>query len=333
MDQDGKFIDPVESDGEVRIAVIVNNPAEMQVEVALAYLFALIERSITIAHLKDQDDLSNIDAEAAKADDRAGREFLARIRYGWREAAAALSLKAEGAGLRLSVRYQRDPFPGRGEVVRRMASLRAAYNKFEIVRTAIDKMVSMVGGSYPQMRLLGGGADKAREFAQSQFALLGLRQFQNQVTRDAEVCGNGYLVLGEVGVPAPRCVRPESVEISGNKFYEVTDAGKHQLKNVLHLTGIDQIDSPYGLSVLEPVVYAVDMVKLFSSTKEFAQRVLQESNDASQLEWAEQNIRLADRQFAGIEETLALLLNFHQDRLPEARNGLYFQGQDLIHDA
>lgn len=332
IDGEGNFVDPRSEGAEVRLAVVVNHPAEVQVESALGFLFELIERGKAVEAAKVEDDLSQIDIQAEASDKRADAEFLDRMRFGWQEAARRAAQLASEAGLYLRVRYQRDVFTDRDELVRRVPALRAAYNRLDSVRRAVDNLVSMVGGGHPQIRF-PGASTQMREVLQSNIAVLGLRQFQNQALRDAEVCGNGYLVIGQGREVAPRCLRPEEVEIIGDdEFIEWSDGERRPLAKVLHLRGLDQLDSPYGMSALEPYLFAVEQVRIFDQSRRLYERALEEEAAPAQIrEEAPAMIELSRRSTDAVEARLTQLLGHSRDRLPAAKKDLYFPGQEEIH--
>jgi hypothetical protein len=329
IDDQGGFVDPTKEGHEVRFALVVNQPAEVQAESALAFCFQLVERQIVVARAIERDEISEIDRLTSEADRGADQEFADVVRYGWQEAAAAVARKANDAGLSLKVRYQRDPFSSRDELARRMPALRAVYDEIDSARRAIDNTVSMVGGSHPHVRL-SRASGRARDVAQSTLAVLAMRQFQNQVTRDAEVCGNGYMVTSEEVDISPRCLRPEAVEIvAPGRFVEIRGSQRLPVDGVLHLRGLDQLDSPYGISVLESILFALEQVRTFKEAKGAAEHLLSSPKAGpDHRQWAQSTIALADRTLAGVETRLSQLLGFSRDHLPEARPDLYFKGQE-----
>lgn len=332
FDDQGGFLDPRREDGEVRFAVVVNHPTEAQVEVALGFLFELIERGTVVEKAKSSGDLTRIDLEAEAGDGRADAEFRDRMRFGWQEAAKRVAQLAGEAGHRLRIRYQRDVFASREEIVMRTPVLRRAYNELDSVRRAIDNTVSLVGGGHPHVRLPGAPA-QARELVQAHLAIFGLRQFQNQTTRDAEVCGNGYALLSGSADIAPRCLRPENVVITSKGVYEEVVGGHRKpLEHVLHLRGLEQIDSRYGMSVLEPYLFAVHEVNIFRESKRLEEVVRKRDDIPEEVKLqAPQMIALAERRLAAIEERLTRLLGFTRDSLPQAKTDLYFPGQEDMH--
>ena len=331
IDGEGHFLDPNEEGREVRFALVVNHPAEVQVESGLGFLFQLVERRRVVEEVQAQGDLSEIDRLTSEADQKADREFIDAARFGWREAASAVARKARESGRILRVRYQRDPFSSRQELAHRMPALRQAYNEIDAARRAIDNTVSMVGGSHPHIRFAGAPA-RARDFAQSNLTVLALRQFQNQTTRDAEVCGNGYMLFTEGADLSPRCLRPETVEIDASgQYFEIADDIRRPVHGILHLRGLDQIDSSYGISVLESVLFALDQVRIFKESKAAAEKILTSPKaKAEHREWAQKTIALADRTLTATDERLSQLLGFPRDNLPNAKPDLYFLGQENL---
>ena len=328
FDVDDEFLDPRREGGEVRFAVVVNHTTEVQVEVVLGFLFELVERGRVVEAAQRRGDVTQIDLEAQEGDKRAGEELLDRMRFGWREAAKRVAQLAAEEGLRLRLRYQRDVFHEREELVNRMPALRNVYNELDSVRRAVDNTVSMVGGSYPHLRFPGAPA-QARELVQAHLAIFGLRQFQNQSMRDAEVCGNGYMSFAAGAEVAPRCLRPEDVLVTeSGGFAELGPDGPLPLEGVLHLRGLEQIDSPYGMSVLEPHVFALTEARIARESRRLAELALARRDLPEEiLLEAPQKIEQADRWEAAIEERLTRILGFTRDSLPQAKSELYFPGQ------
>jgi hypothetical protein len=325
---DEEFLDPRRDGGEIRFAVVVNHTTEVQIEVVLGFLFELVERGKVVEAAQRSGDVTRIDLDAQEGDKRAGEELTDRMRFGWREAAKRVAQLAAEEGLRLRLSYQRDVFTRREELVNRAPALRRVYNELDSVRRAVDNMVSMVGGSYPHLRYPGAPA-QAREFAQAQLAIFGLRQFQNQTMRDAEVCGNGYMAFADGAEVAPRCLRPENVLITDSgSFAEVGPDGPLPLEGVIHLRGLEQIDSPYGMSVLEPHVFALNEARIARESRRLSEIALGRENLPEEfLLEAPKMIEQADRWEAAIEDRLTRILGFTRDSLPPAKSELYFPDQ------
>jgi len=177
------------------------------------------------------------------------------MRLGWRDAVRALDARARHAGIVLHVRHQLDPFPEREDLVRRMPALRETYNSIELAREFVDKVVSLIGGHDPRVSV-PGGPDEIRTFAQRRLLEMGLRHFTAQTVRDAEVLGNGYLVLPSSADQGPYNMRPESVEVLGDDRFGLRRNGviEEIRAPVIHGRGVEQFKSPYGFSVLEAVL-------------------------------------------------------------------------------
>jgi hypothetical protein len=214
VDENGDLGDEVAGGQEVRYALVANHAVEVQREAALLFLYELVFRQAVITRLRDAGSTEEIDVEVAAADRQARREFRDRIYAGWNEAARSIAQRALASGLPIVVRYEVDVLPSRTDVVRRVPHLRAAYNDIDLAREAVDKQVSMIGGSDPRVHapdLTQHEEDKI----QRHLASLGMRHWISQTTRDALVCGNGYLVTTTDIEPGLYSLRPEAVEILG----------------------------------------------------------------------------------------------------------------------
>jgi hypothetical protein len=160
-----------------------------------------------------------------------------------------------------------------------------------------------------------------------------MRQWISQVTRDAQVCGNGYLVTVSSPEPAVYALRPEDVEILGpNRFAVVRgDAREPVPGHVMHIPGIEQFESPYGISLLEPILAEYRTRQVFEEASSTASRILRSRPaDSEEGRWATQALALAERSFADSDERLGRLLSYPRDWLRDARDGLYFPGQERM---
>jgi hypothetical protein len=184
----------------------------------------------------------------------------------------------------------------------------------------------MLGGQPMGLR---GGPEEIRRWTQSHTALLGTRQFMNQAFRDADVTGNGYLEFGFAGLdPVLRCLRPEDVHISGETTFRLADE-ERDLGKVIHLRGLEQFDSPYGISPWEPLLYVLQRRRITEGAAEHMREAIRAPNLSERdRERAEQSLRAV----AGIEkdtkERLDKLLWFPRRRLREVREDIYFEGQE-----
>ncbi len=254
FDSNGEPLDDeISAAQEIFCAFIINQPIDVQREAALLFLYSLVFRQTALR--ASGADLTKPDLIAADAEERARKDFSDRIRGGWYEAARSLAARAHHDGIALTVRYQLDPFPAREDVVRRMPALRNTYNSLNQAREFIDKVVSMIGGRDPRVSA-PGESEETRAFVQRKLVELGFRHYMTQTLRDAEVLGNGYLVMPTDGDVTPYALRPEDVEVLPDGQFAVRGNGGGVLVRgeVTHVKGVEQFTSPYGFSVLEVVL-------------------------------------------------------------------------------
>jgi hypothetical protein len=334
VDDAGQFSDEATDGQEITYALVANHAVEVQRESALLFLYDLVFRQEAMRQMMQQTDAPKIqiDALVAGAVRQARNEFRDRIHGGWLQGARSIAQRAVAADLPLAVRYEVDVLPTRQDVVGRMPHLRAAYNDIAIARDAIDKQVSMIGGRDPRISAPGltqGDEDKV----QRHIASLGLRQWISQTTRDALVCGNGYMVTAAEAEPTLYALRPETVEILGpDKFAVLRDGTRQSVTDhVLAVRGIEQFKSPYGISLLEPVLGQYRIRRIFTEATALAQRILATlPTDSNEGRWATQTLELAKRSLADSDEQLSQLLWYPRDWLEDAREGLYFPGQEQM---
>lgn len=327
---DGTPRDPFEDGGEVRYAVIVNMPAPLQLEVGLVFLMQLLERQVVLSDIRERGEpVTAFATRVPDADARARSEIIDRLHYGWDVAAQAVRRKAAEVGIELRVRYETDVIPDRAALVRRLPSLRRLYNRIEVAREMVDKIVSMVGGQNPRLEMSGGSA-AMQTFLEERLAASNVRLYMNQTLRDAEVCGNGFFVSGEgPGEFQFRNLLPESVLVRPGRFEVQAPEGLEVVHgHVLHLRGIEQIESPYGVSLLEALLPNLVQSDVVANARAFAGRVLAESTNEMLRERARESLGFAEAMGEKIDETLGELLAFPRDHLPAPVSDLYFPGQE-----
>ncbi len=334
ISESGGFIDAVSSGEEVVYAVVCNHDVEVQRETAVLFLYDILFRQVAIADMRRPDGppIGEIDSLVAAADAASHQEFADRIRVGWQHATRAVAQRAIAAGLTLAVRYQVDVLPTRAEVVRRIPVLRRVYNEIASAREAVDNMVAMVGGRDPRITTVGVPV-AIEDKLQRHLSSLSIRQWITQTTRDAQVCGNGFLVISESPEPTLYNLKPEDVEIAENEEFRVIRNGVSQPVEgrVAHIKGIEQFESPYGMSILEPVLNHFQSVLVMADAVRTAEQ-FGTARDVPQYahHWAEQTRELAARMDAARSEFLSALLQYPRDQLPKAREGLYFPGQERM---
>jgi hypothetical protein len=331
---DGHFEDEIDVGNEVTYAIVANHAVEVQREAAILFLYGLVVRQVALRTFRDDDgaDVGNIDEVAALADRESKQQFRDAIRAGWSAATRRIAKQALAAELPLQVEYEVDVLPTREDVVRRIPLLRDAYNTIDIARDAVDKTVSLIGGRDPRISIPGlsqSDEDKIRR----QLSSMNLRLWISQTTRDAEVCGNGYAVTRTTPEPAMYNLRPEEVEIAGaERYFRIRDGRREPIDgHVLHVPGIEQFRSPYGISILEPVMAELRTRKVFEEASAFAHRVIEDhGQDSPYAERVRSTIALSQRGVAASDERLGKLLWYPRDWVPNAREGLYFPGQERM---
>jgi hypothetical protein len=328
--EDGVVELEVDEKHEVLYAFVVNQPVGVIRESAARALLNLVSRQGEVQQVMDnKKGVDELPARVAASD--AENADLA-----WDsppEVSATLSVLSERAveqNLRLQVAFRADPFPDAASLIRRLSALRHLYNSEELVRDAVDRTVSTIGARSPSIR---GGREDMRLFLQRQGTLQGMRQFTNQTVRDALVCGNGYLQLGARGLDSwMRCLRPEAARVRADGAVEELkgdDTVVFEPGEVVHLRGIEQVTSPYGISILEPLLS-------IPARRQIAAETL--AADSALPPGASQETRFRVAALAKVakqmeEETdaqLKLLLGFFPEALETASADLYFPGQEKL---
>ncbi len=329
--EEGDLAEDPRGDEEILYALIVNQPVELQRELVITFLNDLVGRQALLADVMAErrsfGDLPDLTLTADAASSEMSSETL---RFSLKHAADALKTRAAASGYRLEIRYRTDPLPQRDDVTRRMKLLRELYNTQPDVRQAVDGTVSLMGGKPPMLR---GGSEEMRAWVQQHTTLLGVRQFTNQASRDADVCGNGYLDFGFLGLdPTIRCLRPEDVEIAGpEQFVLHGDAAPRELGHVAHIRGLEQFGSPYGVSPWEPLLYTLQRKRMIDGVAALARSALGAGRvPESTRKEVESLVGVAEAIDRDTKQRLDQLLWFPRKRLAEVEGDLYFSGQELM---
>jgi hypothetical protein len=261
--------------------------------------------------------------------DASSRELVIDdLRSGWELAAEGLALRAGESGLKLHVAYE-TTLLDRDQIVSRMPLMRRIYNTFPTVRRAIDITVGLLAGREPQV-VARGGSEATRALFQQYTAVSSLTKFLNHAARDAFVCGNGYLAARPGEPFSFYTVRPEDVYVLGpNRFARKVDDQLEEAHDiVLHLRGMDQFESPYGISMLEVFGGSIAQYDTFERAANFAQKTLESSSVEAQRMWAarvlEQRDRIASDREENFNEVLAAPLETGSDPIED----LYFEGYE-----
>jgi len=317
-------------DREIVYALVVNQPLNLVREVAIRFLFDLIGRAGPMQEIaSDHRPIDELPGLVAASDSAASSVAWETLSFSWRHALEIVQEQAAAAGYCLEVRHQLDPLPKHGDVSQRMPAHRELYRAEPRVRKFVDGIGARVGGKGPHLR---GGSERVRGWLQQHTTVLGLRQYIAQSTRDGEVFGNGYLEMGMEALDAHlRCIRPESVELTadGRRWEQRNDDRAELGKRVAHVRGVEQIDSPYGISSLEPLLFALDQRRIATATQ---QMVTQMPSGLSEedVEKVAASARMAEHMHAEIDARLDRLLAL-TDLLPvEIPNDLYLPGCEVL---
>jgi len=335
VDDAGVVVDEIAAGQEVSYALIANHAVEVQREAAIYFLYCLVFRQVAVAPLQSPGGppIESIDSRVAESDRQATQEFADRMRGGWAQATRSIAQRAVAEGLTLQASYEVDVLPTRSDVVRRMPLLRRTYNEVPAAQQAIDNIVATIGGRDPRLSATDvpvAVIDKAQRL----LASLNIRRWVSQTMRDAEVCGNGYLVTTSTPEPSMYALRPEAVEVVGPAAFRISESGEGGPLvdgTVLHIRGIEQFHSPYGISILEPVLAQYQSQLVMAEATRVADTITERFPPHSkEAAWAAQTRALAERTAADRDEALTKLLWFPRNRLQAARGDLYFPGQESM---
>ncbi len=206
--------------------------------------------------------------------------------------------------------------------------LRRVYNEMPEIRSAIDKVTTMLSQG---LMTVGGGSERVAAFVRDLLDVGSTRTYLAHVARDAFVCGNGYLSFGTVPDEDIRLLPPERVTILDSETVRVTDGGTDVIhKPVIHMTGAEQQGSPYGLSVLEPFVHLQNEREAFQETLEIAEVWSQIPAPETARAWARGNVPLARRRLKDIDSKITATLGGPTYLEVQPPADLYFPGHELM---
>jgi hypothetical protein len=309
-------------------AVVANHPVPVQIEHTLAALSSLVARQEFVgAGISDV--VTEIDRLTAEVDTRAITVVTDTLRsQGWRAAAEAVRARSEAAGLPLVVMY--DPvLMDQVTLALRAPILRRIYNELPAVREAVDKVATIHSQG---LKTVGVGSERAAAFARDLLDVGSTRTYLAHLARDAFVCGNGFLAFGAVPDEDIRLLPPELVRIlepvgPGILSVAVGDAGVIH-KPVLHVTGAEQRESSYGLSVLEPFVQVQCerevMLDLLEVAKAWDRPDVPELYRSDALK----KVPLARRVLASLESKVVTMLGGPRTLRVQPPADLYFPGYE-----
>jgi hypothetical protein len=339
--EEDRLVDIRQRGSEVLVAIVVNQPVELQIRSLLKFMNSLVARQSLIGRKVLQGDIGSIDAEVESADAAAESDIEDGLRGGgdWRLAADAIAERALSAGLQLDARFVA-PLLSLEELALRAPILRCVYNTEPSVRNAVDKAASLL--ALP-LKLEGPDVpDEMMAYAQQVLEAGQLKRYLAHLARDAFVSGNGYLTFGSTtsNLPEPKLLKPEKVRVTGPEQYEVLDdfgSATAVTGRVIHMRGAHQVNSPYGISVLEPFVVIVGQRDVMVAVQQDIQRFEREAS-FTQLpqirKWADEVGPLAARSIREAPDRIKSVLGDAVDayREPDPEE-LYFPGFERMRDA
>jgi hypothetical protein len=324
IDGDGRPSAPNASEG-VTAVLIANQPLPLVRDVALRFFLDLIARSgpasDVAAGRRTIDELPGL---IAATEAETGLIAWEALSYDWTRAADVIRERAAARGLALSVSHTPDLFDSRDELTRRLPALRRLYREEERIRQWVDHGVAALGAGRLEMR---GGSEDVRLFVQQQMTTAGLPQMLAQAFRDGFICGNGYLRPELVGLDLnARCLLPERVEATPNGFVERRELS--QLVHgpeVMHFRVAEQLNSPYGVSGLEPLLFVAQHRTLIAGARELSSVAPDRFRQD-----AERHARTADAMEHDLEARLLELTGVVEILPRDIPDDLYFPGQELV---
>ena len=318
--------DAVSAEDPLIYAVIANHSVPVQIEHTLAMLAMLVARQELVSG--GGLDIPEIDRLAAEVDTRASTTVRDTLRsQGWRAAAQAISARSAAAGLPLAVTYS-PLLMDASALALRAPILRHVYNEIPEIRTAIDKVATMLSQG---LMTVGGGSERVAAFARDLLDVGSARTYLAHLARDAFVCGNGYLSFGTVPDEDIRLLPPEKVTILDSETVQLADGGTDVIHtSVMHMTGAEQQGSLYGLSVLEPFVQLQNERETFQASIEMAETWSQIPAPEYARTWALGNVPLARRRLKDIDDKITATLGGTTHLEVEPPADLYFPGHELM---
>jgi hypothetical protein len=325
---DGEVHDPFEDGVPVKYIFFSNQPVATQVESAIVTMSKLVARQAHIARIKaGHADISDIDLRMVELDDVAQNQVIDVLRYGWHAAAEMVARQAEAARFALNVTYSPAAAPTREDVSLRIAALRRCYNLLPTAKEAVDRFVSAIA---PRWQIVAPPEvpEAVRASTQQHFALGALNHHLAETLRNAFVVGNGYLAFNTAPPFPVYNLRPEDAVDQGNG----TAAPLHGRPAVhaLHLRGLEQPGSVYGLGALELALPYLQQLDVFVEAATFARKILATPSQANKHDRANQYLELAERTKASAQEMLRQVYAPIFQFLPDPAPNLYFEGRDKL---
>lgn len=324
LDESG-FADLDDPDLTLHIAVIANQPVELQVQATLGFLGQLLERQDHIDRMRTSDEpIDSLDARVAAADRTGHEETADQLRYGWRSAARETARRAADRGHRLQLSYQPRYLESTRQARGRYGLLRRTYNEFGGFRELIDRMVGVIAGRETRM---AGGSEQVRRWLQQRNAVAGTMQYFAQATRDSLVLGNGYVKFTDTEPVGAYNLRPEETHpISRHRVRDLESGDA--LDRALAFAGFEQPDTLVGVGMGELMLGRLRQRHVLLNAAATMASFADQHPDAAV--HANRYGRMARGLDADIREQVERLFGWWADHAPPAPDGLYFPGQERM---
>lgn len=304
--------DTTDSNDVVRLAVIANRPSELIVESVVDGLATLVARRIELAaKVNAGDDLIGFDERVGVIDTAAREATVDVLRHGWVHAAEQVVRQAIAGGICLTVRVTDEAFT----ITERRARyqiLRGVYNEIPMARDVVDRLVGAIAGRRLSVRS-GGATETARQFVESHTDAAMVSRYFQHALRDAFALGDGYAAFTDDEPIGTYCVRPETqLGVDATKGRTVSD-GNPSAPLVFH--GVEQVDSHYGLSIIEVIMPSVQQLRLAQSLTDRAQPFF-DSPVREQRDYANRSVAMARRLQEQVPDDIGRMFAPILDNLP-----------------
>lgn len=309
-------------------AVVANHSVATQIQHVLSTLSRLVARQELVGKGLDAAQLSDLDQAGAATDESADHLVSELLRSGgWRAAARAVGARSSAIGQPLVVKFS-STLMSPDELARRAPSLRHVYNNWPVVRETVDAVATLMS----QGLSVGGGANgPGQAFARDLLDLSQIRTYLAHLSRDAFVCGNGYLSFGSTPDEDLRLLRPETVRLEDPKTaIETIDGKETRHTQILHVPGARQGAGLYGMSSIEPLLQQEINRELWLHQLEIADAWTEEAAPKSFWEHAQMMLPLSQRSLAAGEELAKATLSTVRSMEVQVPRELYFPGAERM---
>jgi hypothetical protein len=279
-------------------------------------------------------DVSKLPSLASASDQQVSLEVRTILAAeGWEQATRILATRLNEPALSIHLDYAAPMIPLQ-ELSLRCPLLRYVYNNLTPAREVVDRVAAMLSQRFD----VKGDAPLA-QLAEYRGLIdaSAIRPMLAHMARDSFVCGNGYLIVDQESPLGLRLLRPETVVRIDDPEHvtSVDSAGRTVVDRLLlHEAGVPQLESPYGISVLEPLLRNVAEQDLYLHLTLVSHVFLSAENvPQTAIEYARMLQDLTPPRLAQLSEEAEKILNGGARHLPKPEPGLYFAGTELMSDA